>query len=151
MAAEICFFLLKLTGISECAPSCYGPLYRQVLSTWSLILVGLALVVGSTDAMALKEQQNILNCLDEFCPVLYLYDSNNGQVEYKESYNNMVEMDMIWAVSVYTTRRTLKGLVSRWTLQTLTLTLTLDKPCHAEGMEYCEVNLVLSLCRGMQL
>ena len=64
---------------------------------YPVILVGLALIRGSTDAKALKQQQNILNCLDNFCPILYLYDSNNDQVEYEGSYNKIEEMDVIWA------------------------------------------------------
>ena len=37
--------------------------------------------------------------MDDFCPILYLYNSNNDQVEYKESYNKIEEMDVIWAGS----------------------------------------------------
>ena len=64
---------------------------------YPVILVGLALIVGSTNAKALKQQLNVLNCLDNFCPILYLYDSNNDQVEYEGSYNKIEEMDVIWA------------------------------------------------------
>ena len=106
MAAEICCFVLKLGPLN--APRL---LWTFVLSSFintvfdPVILVGLALIVGSTDGKALKEQQNIFNCLDYFCPIIYLYVSNNDQVEYKESYNKIEEMDVELkgrAVSAYT-------------------------------------------------
>ena len=67
-----------------------------------LIFLGLAFIlgfpVGSTEAKALKGEQDISNCLADFCPTLYLYNTDNDQVEYEGRFNKMQQMEVSWAL-----------------------------------------------------
>ena len=55
-----------------------------------LILLGLALLLGSAEAKALNGQQDISNRL-------YLYNTDNDQFKYEGSYKTMQQMEVSWA------------------------------------------------------
>ena len=61
-------------------------------------LLGLVLIPGQTEGKALREEQDISNCLGDFCPTLYLYNTDNDQFKYEESHNKMQQMEVSWAL-----------------------------------------------------
>ena len=63
-----------------------------------LILLGLAFILGNMETKAVKGEQDISNCLADFCPTLYLYNTDNDQVEYEGSFNKMQQMEVSWAL-----------------------------------------------------
>ena len=63
-----------------------------------LILLGLTFILGSTETKAVKGEQDISNCLADFCPALYLYNTDNDQFKYEGSFNKMQQMEVSWAL-----------------------------------------------------